>query len=148
MHLCHAVSAVPQPLIVALSLLLGSMLPGCDSTAPRDQEARYLLRACRWEGNPDGELFRVILRDTAQIAAADLELRDRWGRFVSGRLAPGDGGFNAPWNWHLIPDSTWVAEFAIELCDGCPSAVEDYLDGWLELGMFCPWSAQFVRREY
>ena len=129
-------------------LIVVSTLPGCDSTMPANHEARYLLRACRSSGNAEGELFRVVLRDSVQIAAAERELRDRWGRFVSGRLEPGDGGFNAPWHWHLHPDSSWVAEYAIEVCDGCPSDVEDQLEGWLNLGIFCLWSAQFVRREY
>jgi hypothetical protein len=131
----------------AAFLIIVTLLPGCDSTTPANHEARYLLRACRWSENPQGELFRVVLRDSVEIAAAERELRERRGRFVSGRLAPGDGGFNAPWHWHLLPDSSWVAEYAIEICDGCPSGVEEQLDGWLNVGIFCPWSAQFVRRE-
>lgn len=131
----------------AVSLAIGSTLPGCDSTSPADHEAQFLLRACRWSGNPDGEFFRIVLRDTVEIAAAKRELRERRGRIISGRLGRGDGGFNAPWHWHFRPESTWVVDGSIEICDACPSTVEGWLDGWLEFGIFCPWSAEFVRQE-
>jgi hypothetical protein len=126
---------------------LGSAVAGCETTTPEASEARFLLRACRWSGNPEGESFRIVLRDSSEIAAAERELRERRGRIISGRLALGDGGFNAPWHWHLMPESTWVVDGAIEVCDGCPSAVEEGLEDWLALGIFCPWTTEFVARE-
>jgi hypothetical protein len=131
----------------AMFLGIGITLTGCEATTPQAPEARFLLRACRWSGNPDGEMFRIALRDSAEIAAAERELRERRGRIISGRLARGDGGFNAPWHWHLLPDSTWVVDGAIEVCDGCPSGVEERLDAWLAFGGFCPWTTEFIARE-
>ena len=131
----------------AMMLSLGSAVAGCETTMPETSEARFLLRACRWSGNPEGEPFRIVLRDSVEIAAAEREVRERRGRLISGHLARGDGGFNAPWHWHLVPESTWVGDAAIEVCDGCPSSVEEGLDAWLALGIFCPWTTEFLARE-
>ena len=41
-----------------------------------------------------------------------------------------------------VPDMTF-ADLAIELCDGCPSHIEDDKTYWIEtVGQYCPWSAR------
>jgi hypothetical protein len=92
------------------------------------------------------EAFRIVLRNPAEIATAERVLSSGQAKVVAGRLAPGDGGFNAPWHWHLQPDSTWIADMAIELCQGTPSAVEAELEGWLRYGLLCV-TAEIVARE-
>ena len=57
-------------------------------------------------------------------------------------LRRGDGGFNAPWSWHLDPAETRFVEAAIEVCDGTPSYVEAHL---AEFPTYCPWGARIVR---
>jgi hypothetical protein len=65
--------------------------------------------------------------------------------FVSGRLVIGNGGFNSTWSWHLDPDDVSMTEFAIELCDGTPSEVENNLPYWLfQVETFCPWSSKVI----
>lgn len=62
------------------------------------------------------------------------------------RRGSGPGEFNAPWSWHLDPESIEMAEFTIEVCDGTPSFVESNLDTWIEdVGRYCPWSAELIR---
>lgn len=112
-------------------------------------EAVYLLRVC--EGSPhapDGERFRVALRNPAEIARAEaLRGRGPIGG-VGGRLARGDGGFNAPWSWHLTPETTEFFEVSIEVCQGCPSFVEADLAYWVDtLGRYCPVGVEVVARE-
>lgn len=59
------------------------------------------------------------------------------------RILRGDGGFNAPWSWHLGPLSIEVPQVSIELCDGRPSMVQADLDYWVDtVGMYCPWAAR------
>lgn len=67
-------------------------------------------------------------------------------RIVSGRIVPGSGGFNAPWGWHLDPDTVRFPEVAIELCDGCPSDVEANGVNWGG-GTFCPWTSEIVAEQ-
>jgi hypothetical protein len=61
--------------------------------------------------------------------------------FPMGPLRRGDGGFNAPWTWHLDPDQTRLVEAAIEICDGTPSYVETHQD---EFPTNCPWGGRIV----
>jgi hypothetical protein len=44
----------------------------------------------------------------------------------------------------MFPAETMMAENTIEACDGRPSFVEEDLSYWLDLGRYCPWSAELV----
>lgn len=119
-------------------------------TAPEPEpEAVFRVRACAGSTHaPAGEEFRVLIRDPARIAEAEDLVGAGQRKIVSGRLAPGDGGFNDPWSWHLEPATVELVDIAIELCDGCPSFIEDDPDYWLNtVGRYCPWSTEIVGRE-
>lgn len=95
-----------------------------------------------------GEEFRALVTDDDVVADLEARLDAGTEGVISGALASGDGGFNAPWSWHWEPESVHVADFAIEVCDGRPSMVEDDLTYWLDtVEQFCPWGATVVRRE-
>jgi hypothetical protein len=89
-----------------------------------------------------GERFRLRTSDPATASALDARRRSGTVGVVAGRLIRGDGGFNAPWSWHLDPRSIGVPQASIELCDGRPSMVQSNLDYWVDVGSFCPWSAR------
>ncbi|MGH8906323.1 MAG: hypothetical protein ACRD0K_07375 [Egibacteraceae bacterium] len=94
------------------------------------------------------ERFRLLLEDPEKIAEAKRVMEAGRVGVVSGRLAAGDGGFNAPFHWHLAPSSVEFPDVAIELCDGRPSDVEADLDYWLNnVRRFCPWSAKIVAQD-
>jgi hypothetical protein len=117
------------------------------ATTDAPDEAVFEITACRGaEHAPLGERFRVLVRNPATIAALDARLGQGPGRIVAGALRGGDGGFNAPWSWHLDPASVQVVEMAIELCDGCPSFIEQDLPAWLATGQYCPWSSEVTAR--
>jgi hypothetical protein len=108
-----------------------------DATGP-EETAEFVIEV-------EGEEFRVRVTDEATIE--DLEERQASGAegVILGALIAGDGGYNAPWSWHLDPATIQVADFAIEVCDGRPSMVEDDLDYWSDtVGTFCPWGAQVL----
>jgi hypothetical protein len=109
----------------------------------------FLIRTCTGsQHSPQGEQFRILVRDPVVIAQGEALAGRSVTRVVSGDLAPGSGGFNQPWTWHLRPESVEFADGAIELCDGCPSFVEEDRDYWLgTVGRYCPWGAEVVRRE-
>ena len=91
------------------------------------------------------ERFRLLLEDADRIAEAERLMETGRVGVVMGSLVRGDGGFNAPFSWHLMPASVGFPDAAIELCDGRPSQVEENLDYWINtVQRFCPWSAQIV----
>lgn len=88
-----------------------------------------------------GERFVIRLTDPATIAHARANLRGQNQMFPAGPLRRGDGGFNAPWTWHLDPDQTRMVESAIEVCDGRASYVEAHQS---EYPTYCPWGAKVI----
>jgi hypothetical protein len=94
-----------------------------------------------------GEQFRVRASDPAAVAALEARMQSDTRGVITGRLVRGNGGFNAPWSWHLEPATVEAPDIAIELCDGRPSMVEADLGYWVDnVKTFCPWGARVVRR--
>lgn len=117
-----------------------ALLAGCGgSSTETEPEGTFLVEV-------QGERFRV--RATEPAVAANLRARHRSGEVnvVLGEVRQGDGGFNAPWSWHLDPATVQVPDAAMELCDARPSTVQRDVAKWIaEVGIFCPWSARVVR---
>jgi hypothetical protein len=95
-----------------------------------------------------GERFRIALTDPQRIAEAEALIQSGTPRNVSGRLAAGDGGFNEPYSWHMLPGSVEFVDLSMEVCDGRPqSEVESDVPYWLNtVKVYCPWAATVVRR--
>jgi len=56
---------------------------------------------------------------------------------VAGAVRGGD----APWSWHINPESLEFVDLTTEVCDGLP----EYLaDGTFTSDVYCPWSATVV----
>jgi len=92
-----------------------------------------------------GQQFRVRVTDPASIADFEERRREAEAGIVAGPLRAGDGGFNAPWSWHLDPATVHVADVSIGLCGGTPAAVEADLEYWLnQVGDFCPAGARVI----
>ncbi len=87
------------------------------------------------------EQFVLRVTDAETIRLARERLAGRGTGFPSGPVRRGDGGFNAPWSWHLDPAETRIVEASIEVCDGTPSYVEGHLD---QFPTYCPWGAVIV----
>src|SRR5262249_59806022 len=141
MSLTRLVGALP--IAAALVSAIGCSSPD----APGRADAIFQVRACRGSRRaPDGEVFRILLRDNSVIAQARALLGAGGRRIVLGRIVQGNGGFNTPWNWHLDPDTVRLPEVAIELCDGCPSDVEANGTTW-GAGTFCPWTSEIIAEQ-
>ena len=105
---------------------------------------------------PPGATFRVavlsetfVLRATSPTVIAELDNALRTNRLgvLGGSLRRGNGGFNSPYQWHIDPATVYVADLAIELCDGLPSGIDPELDYWIDaVGSYCPWAARVVAR--
>lgn len=86
-------------------------------------------------------VMRTTRPDVARLALESFQGRST--RFPIGPLIPGDGGFNAPWSWHLDPDRVDMTELAVEVCDGTPSYVEAHRADFEAVG-YCPWAGRVV----
>lgn len=119
-----------------------ALLSGCDGSSPTgDDDGRdaFLVEVL-------GEQFYVRATDPDAVAALNARVKSGEVSVVLGQVVRGDGGFNAPWGWHLDPASVEVADAAMELCDGRPSMVQKDVGKWIaEARVFCPWSAKVVR---
>jgi hypothetical protein len=122
---------------VRLGLLLAAaaaLASSCSSTAPTEVHVDFVVSVA-------GETFvmRAVDAETVRLARENLAGRD--AHFPIGPLRRGNGGFNAPWSWHLDPGEVRMTEAAIEVCDGRPSYVESHLDDY---PTYCPWGARVV----
>lgn len=125
--------------VLAVALVAVTAACGSDPTAPYDQPT--------FRVEVSGEEFIVQVTDAGQIAELEARMASGAEGVINGSIRPGNGGFNAPWSWHMDPATVAAPDLAIEVCDGRPSMVEADLDYWLEtLGQFCPWGATVVER--
>jgi hypothetical protein len=119
-----------------LALLTVTFLVGCSNPTAPSGAAEFVV-------DVSGERFVVRLTDPETIQLAEENRQGRNQRFPLGPLRAGNGGFNAPWSWHLDPAATRFVEFAIEVCDGRPSYVEQNQPDY---PTYCPWGARVVAR--
>ncbi len=87
----------------------------------------------------EAEQFKVLLTDPVDVAiAAALLAGDEAPTIPNGLIVRDGPGVNAPWSWHLDPDSIEFADVTVEVCDGLPSHVEERT---LTSDRYCPWGA-------
>jgi hypothetical protein len=93
----------------------------------------------------EDEQFKVLLTDPIDIEIAQALLAgEEVPPIPNGVVVYGDPGVNAPWSWHLDPDTIEFADVTMEVCDGLPSYIEDRI---VTGDRFCPWSAQVLAVE-
>jgi len=113
--------------------LLAILVGGCGSSANLGY-TDFLIAV-------GAETFVLRTSDPETIRVAHLALEGKSPAFPLGPMRAGDGGWNAPWSWHLDPVQTRMVEAAIEVCDGTPSYVEAHLE---DFPAYCPWGARVV----
>lgn len=69
-----------------------------------------------------------------------MPLKDRT-LHIHGVLLKGQDN-NAPWSWHFEANTWGLSIISAEFCDGNPRLVEENLDDWVKLGVYCPYSAR------
>lgn len=89
-----------------------------------------------------GETYKIELATPELVAHAEALLAgEDVASIPLGRVVRNDPGVNAPWSWHIDPETLEFAEVTIEVCDGLPSYVEDET---VTSPDYCPWSAKII----
>ena len=114
-----------------------SMTLQCDGGISPDSHRDFLV-------DVNGETFVMRTTDPETMQRAVAVLNGSENLFPIGPLRSGDGGFNAPWSWHMDDDEVRLTEVAVEVCDGLPSYVEEHVEDFLGVG-YCPWSGRIIR---
>lgn len=115
----------------ACALLLA--LAGCGgSSGEGSQEALFRLRP-----GTASAAVHLEISNAAAVAEAQALLQTGEVRWAAGVIRRGDGGFNAPWSWHLDPATVSFAEVTIEACQATPTYIEQTLDYWIAFGQVC-----------
>lgn len=84
-------------------------------------------------------VVRLAITNPDGLNQADTLLGNGAARWALGTPRRGNGGFNAPYSWHLDPASITFAEVTIEACQTAASAIDDDLDYWIRFGQVCLW---------
>jgi hypothetical protein len=67
---------------------------------------------------------------------------------VMGKVLKRSKRWNAPWSFHLAPESIEFFAFAIEVCDASIQYVENHLDevggAFLPGSVWCPWGSRLL----
>ena len=111
---------------------LALIVLACSQAAAPNQYTRFRLR-----DNVTSDRFQVEIAGRGAVAQADSLIRSQVPRYVIGKPVAGDGGYNAPWHWHLDPNSIAFGESVIEVCMTTAPSVEQALDSWTRLGLVC-----------
>jgi hypothetical protein len=134
-------------LLLILILSLSSLLAACEPPVAPHPYAGGVLATFE----VTDETFRVWVTSSETIEQLyALQRGESMANIPNGPIhrSPGQGDHNAPWNWHLDPELTQMAEITIELCDGAPSFVEANVDYFIdEVGQYCPWAAELLELE-
>jgi len=129
---------------LTIVMLLGALLPGIGASNVLAQDDPGPAPVIVTFSTADGSTFRTELAQPDDIAAAVEALEgDGYAGIPIGTLEYGDGGVNAPHEWHMV--DTTLEEMTIELCDGTATMVDEDLEYWVDtVGQFCPWNATVV----
>lgn len=84
-------------------------------------------------------VVRLEITNSTGLGQAESLLRSGAAQWALGTPRRGNGGFNAPYSWHLDPATITFAEVTIEACQAVASAVADDLDYWIGFGQVCLW---------
>ena len=126
---CTAQSPSPTPSAVSPSPSAPADLPDAPAVATFDVAGQ-------------GEYSVELVTDELIEHVAELQAGGAEGRIPVGRIErDGDGGVNAPWSWHIDPETLEFVDITIAVCDGLPESVED---GTLTSDVYCPWNATVV----
>lgn len=126
--------------------IVGALLLALAGCAPADDaEVMGAPAVVTFEVAGQGEYRIELITDEQVEHVKELLAGGEDGRIPVGTVVrDDDGGVNAPWTWHIDPETLEFADATIEVCDGLPEYVEDRT---ITSDTYCPWSAKVVALE-
>jgi hypothetical protein len=121
---------IRMPLLAGSAIVAAALLSGCVQHNP----------VATFEVIDQTYKIELVTPELVEHAQQLLAGEDVAG-IPNGLIVRDDPGVNAPWSWHIDPDSLEFADQTTEVCDGLPEYVED---GTLTSPYYCPWSAKIV----
>ena len=113
-------------------------------------DSSYVLFTVGIHGENNESNFIVATNNSSLIGQcyAQLELPETDRTLhINGSLDQNNGGFNTPWNWHIIPNEWELAEMSVGTCNGSPFDVENNLEYWIhDVGQLCNWGS-YIKNE-
>ena len=113
-------------------------------------DSSYVLFTVGIHGENDESNFIVATNNSSLIGQCydQLELPETERTLhINGSLHQTNGGFNTPWNWHVIPNEWALAEMSVGTCNGSPFDVENNLEYWIhDVGQLCNWGS-YIKNE-
>ena len=125
----------------ALAATVLAPLAGCSETS----SGPGLGPRFRFRETISADLVLLVVTNATGQAQADTLLHSGEARWAVGVPQRGDGGFNAPWHWHLDPATVSFAQVTAEVCQTGATGVELNLDYWIQLGHVCIWGVVEAR---
>ncbi len=131
----------------ALSLCAANIRTAFKTPSAVASEEAYFV----FDSPPRKDLFVIKLTDPVKIRKARdiLSGKEKDARHVSGLIVKQPACYNAPWGYHLDPQSIEFFSFAIEVCDGAMGYIESHLDevggALLPGNRWCSWGSRLVR---
>lgn len=93
--------------------------------------------------------FVIELTDAAKVKQARSFVRgEQPSKSVKGTIVKEPKPYNAPWSWHIDPNSIEFFDKAAEVCDSSILQVEEHLDevggAFLPHNVWCPWQSRVI----
>jgi len=121
---------IRMPLLAATAIVASALLSGCVQHNP----------VATFEVVDQTYKIELVTPELVEHAQQLLDGEDV-ASIPNGLIVRDDPSVNAPWSWHIDPNSLEFADQTTEVCDGLPEYVED---GTLTSPYYCPWSAKIV----
>ena len=121
--------------IASVAALAALALTGCVQSGPT---------VVTFEVADQGTYKIELITDEQIQHVKDLMAGGEEGRIPLGTIVRDDPSVNAPWSWHIDPETLEFADQTTEVCDGLPEYVEDRT---LTSDIYCPWSAVPIKLE-
>lgn len=104
-----------------------------------------------FDSPPSPATFVIKLQNPATIQMARANLQNP-NFHLGGTLSLSPAWYNPAWSYHLIPESIYFFEAAIEVCDASMEYIEQNLDAvgssFLPNFGWCPWQSRLLQEVY
>jgi hypothetical protein len=131
---CMACSTLGSPAGRLAAVALVAVLMTCSDATDPAASTRFVFR-----DPATNSVVQLRISNGEGLEQAEALLQSGAAMWALGTPRRGDGGFNAPFTWHIDPATVTFAEVTIEACQVSSTMIADDLDYWINFGQVCIW---------